>query len=348
MYIYVCIFVFLLSLSIVDLYSRRYAFYILLFVSFLMILFIGLRGYTGADSYNYISFFKESTTTVWECKSLEKGYAEYGFYYLSVILKSIWNNPDFYFIAISFLTFTFLLKAIKIFAIYPLLGFCVYYARFLMFRDMNQIRAALAIVIVIYALSFLVKQETRKYFWWVLFATTLHYSASLAFIFGWVYTMKLTTPKVGLVLMFSAFIGVMGELILKPVLISAGFSIFLTYINTTNLGLANPVILFQVVFCFLFFYFEDLLQERQYGYYVLRNAYLFSTVILLVTANLGEIGGRLATLFATCEIFIIPALISTIRPRILSYGIIVVIISLIFYLNYSKMLLLPDVWEYNL
>lgn len=313
-----------------------------------MILFIGLRGETGADSYNYQYFFEQKTTTIWDWKLIERGYAESGFYYLSVILKSISNNINFYFICISILTLFFLIKSINRMSIYPMLSFSVYYARFLIFRDMNQIRAALAIAVVMYALRFLVKQDNKKYFWLILCATTLHYSACIALVFLWIYKVRVSTKGVLKIMFLSALIGGIGGTMLKSLLLSTGFGIFLTYVDTNNLGIINPVILFQILFCFLFFYFEKVLRDKQYGYYVLRNAYLFSTVILLLTFNLGEIGGRLSTIFATCEIFIIPSIIYAIRPRIAGYFFIVAIIIFIFYLNYSKILLLPEVWRYNI
>lgn len=313
-----------------------------------MALFIGLRGNAGADSPTYSQFFTEKTTSIWNWQELEKGYAEYGFYYLSVLIKSICNNVAFYFLSISLLTLAFLFSSINKFSIYPILGFCVYYARFLIFRDMNQIRASLAILIVIYALSFLVKQDRKKYICLVLCAATLHYSACIALCFVFLYNIKVSTFKVVMLLLISALIGVLGGALLKHVLISSGLTIFLTYVNANNLGIVNPVILFQSLFCILFVLFEKRLSDKMEGYFVLRNAYLFSTVILLLTSNLGEIGGRISTLFATCEIFIIPAIIYVIRPRIMGYILILGIISFIFYLNYQKIAAFPEIWTYHI
>lgn len=330
-----------------DLYSREYAFKFLLLISVLFILFIGLRGETGADSYTYISFFDNQTTTVWNWQVIERGYAEFGFYYLSVLLKSVSSNVNIYFTGISFLTFVFLILSIKRFGMYPLLGFCVYYARFLFFRDMNQIRAALAIVVVIYALSFLVKHEKKKYCCLVLCAASLHYSVFIALFFCFMYDNKFSIAGILKILITSALIGILSGVLLKKILISTGFGIFRTYVDTNDLGLTNPVIVFQVTLCILFFFFEGKLCNKQYGYYVLRNAYLFSTVILLLASNLGVIGARLSTQFATCEIFIVPAIISIIRPRISGYFLVIALLLFVFYLNYSKMLL-SGFWIYNL
>ena len=93
-------------------------------------------------------------------------------------------------------------------------------------------------------------------------------------------------------------------------------------------------------------HFEPILKDRQKGYYIIRNAYLYSTVLLLLTCNMGEIGGRLATIFATCEIFILPALSTTIRPYLGGYIAYLLLAVLLFSMNYFKLLQAVSSWEY--
>jgi hypothetical protein len=309
------------------------------------IFFIGFRGKTGTDTFTYMRSFNDRTGTISNWKYQDNtGYKEQGFYYLSVLLKSIFDNASFYFFIISCMTMFPLLKSIRAYCVYPILGFSVYFARFLFFRDMNQIRAALAIAIVIYALRYLIKNKPHKYIIIVLITMTLHRSMVLALFFLFLYKMKISFRICFLILILSAMIGIKVGDILKPVLILTNVGVFSTYVGTENLGIHNPVIYYQGLFCLAFFYFERRLSTIQPGYYILRNAYLFSTVILLLTCGLGEIGGRMATLFATCEIFIIPSLVYVVRPRIIGYIIMGLIIGMLFYLNYNKML--PEIWTY--
>ena len=76
------------------------------FIYFLLciICFVGFRGSAGIDSPAYIDFWENNTDTFWNWEGVEKGYNEFGFYYLSVILKSIVANIDFYFFSVSALT----------------------------------------------------------------------------------------------------------------------------------------------------------------------------------------------------------------------------------------------------
>lgn len=346
MIIYIIVYLILILSCIGDFSKLNQRNFLLHCIACFMIIFIGFRRESGADSIIYIDLFKYNTDTLWNWEGKEKGYAEYGFYYLSVLLKSIFNNIDFYFTVISCLTISFLIKSLKEFSIYPILGFCVYYSRFLIIRDMNQIRQALAMVIIIYAFKYLLNNKKNIFIWTVILCTFIHYSSIIVLPFIFFYDKIIDNKKITLILLSSAFIGVAGSILIKKILIASGYGIFLSYVNTQNLGILNPVLIYQLFICALFIYFEPILKEKQKGYNIIKNAYLYSTLLLLLTCNLGEVGGRLATIFATCEIFIIPALVNTIKPRIGGYIIYLLLIILLFAMNYYKLSTNPDSWQY--
>lgn len=346
MYIYPLIYVLLSLVLFTDFCKVNQRNTILSGIAICMILFIGLRGESGVDSINYIDFFKNHTDTFWNWKNEEKGYAEHGFYFLSIILKSIWNNINFYFLSISAITIFFLIKSLKEFSLYPLLGFCTYYSRFLIIRDMNQIRQALAMVIIIYGFKYLLQDKKRIYLLCIIGAILMHYSSITVIPFLFLYKYKLSLKQATTIIVVSLIIGIIGGILLKVVLIKTGFVIFLRYINTENLGLINPVLIFQLMLCIIFFYYESILKKAQKGYYIIRNAYLYSTILLVLTCNMGEIGGRLATIFATCEIFIIPALSVIIKPRVCGYLICWILTAFLFFMNYQKLLQEPEYWNY--
>ncbi|WP_462366986.1 EpsG family protein [Phocaeicola coprophilus] len=346
MIIYIIIYICLLLFSIADFSIVSQKKKVLYFIGVAMILFIGCRRESGADSINYINFFKYQTDTIQNWTNVEKGYSEYGFYYLSVLIKSIYNNIDFYFLSISAITIPFLLKSLINYSIYPILGFCVYYSRFLLLRDMNQIRQALAIVIIIYALKYLSDNKVRLFCLFTLIASCFHYSSIIILPFIFIYKYDLSFKQILYILTGSAIAGFTGGILLKALLTSLGNIVLLTYVNTSNLGLTNPLLYFQILLCLLFSYYEPILRPKQELYNIIKNAYLYSIIILLLTSGLGEIGGRLATIFATCEIFIIPALALTIKPNYIGYIISIVLSSFLFYLNYSKLQQVADIWIY--
>ena len=348
MYIYISIYIWLIFTSWMDFAKKPNRIVYLYFIGILLLFFAGLRGRSGGDTLNYINYFLYRTNTIWEWRNLKRGYAEFGFYYLSVLLKSISNNTNFYFLIISLISMIPLLKSLSNLCLYPILGFIVYFARaFFMLRNMAQIRAALAIAIVMYALKFLIEKKPMKYTLWVLLAMTFHYSMIIALLFRFIYKINISFKK-AIILIFLSFC--MSFYAGKIIQLFVGlFSLnyyFIEYLKWGNLGLFNPVIFYQIFLCLIYFYFEKYLSSIQKGYYVIRNAYLLSTLILILTASMGVIGGRLATLFATCEIFIIPALVYKIRPKIIAYIIFIFLMSILFYLNVIR--LFSEIWEYKI
>jgi hypothetical protein len=342
MQIYLLLYLSIIILSIFDFADRKNKIIFVYLIGIFFIFFVGFRGKAGSrDTIGYIHYFNDYTDSIWNWKNIEKKYAEYGFYYLSVLLKSIYNHINFYFLILSCMTILPLLKSIGMFSIYPILGFNVYFARWFCFRNMGTIRAALAIAIVIYALKYLIKNKPRKYVFLVLLAMTFHYSVIIALIFILFYKTWISFKACLIYLVVCVILGIWsGKIIQNFIGDSVTSSNYLGYITGyENLGLSNPIIYYQVILCLAFFYFEKKLLKIQKGYYVLRNAYLYSTILLILTCNLGVIGGRIATIFATCEVFIVPALVSVIRPRWISYLIILLSIGIMFYMNYNKMLI---------
>lgn len=70
--------------------------------------------------------------------------------------------------------------------------------------------------------------------------------------------------------------------------------------------LTNPVIWFQTIVLLVFTYYEERLKKATPYYYVFRNAYFMSTVMLIVLCQYAVVAGRTSTLFATYECMIIP------------------------------------------
>ena len=344
MTIYIILYILLLTSAIADFSKKIQRNTVLLIWSIVFVLFIGFRGTTGTDTGTYISFFNYYTNTISEWGTIDKQYAEYGFYFLSVLLKSIIENTDFYFLSISILTFSFLIPSLLKMSIYPIMGLIVYFSRFMLIRDMNQIRQALAIVIIIFALKYLGDNRKKVFIWLLLLATCFHYSSIIILPFIFLYKVNLTTKKAVWLFILSCVASVIFGKAIKLALTATDNGMLLTYVNTDNLGFTNPVIIFQTGLFFLFSYYGKLLNNIQPYYATVRNAYFYSLILLLLTSGLGEIGGRLSTIFATCEIFIIPALVKIIKPNYLGYIIFCLLAIFLFYMNFNK--LDPYFWNY--
>ena len=346
MHIYIFVYILIVLFSIFDFSIKSQKKKGILLLCSILIIFIGFRNESGADSLNYINYFKYDTDSFSDWKNRDPAYLEWGFYYLSVILKSIFNNIDFYFTVVSIITISFLYKTLKRYCLYPILGMCVYYSRFLILRDMNQIRQALAITILIFALKYLYNNRRKAFVVFTFFSSLMHYSSLSALPFILVFKKKYTTKQYLLLFLLCGISGIILGVLFKKILIAISGVKFLHYLNTTNLGITNPILYYQIFIFYLFSKYENILSVRQKGYYVIRNAYCYSILMLLLTCGLGDIGGRVGTIFATCEIFIIPALCKVIRPRITGYIFSIILTSLLFFMNYLRMMKEPDSWIY--
>ena len=183
--IYLFYYLFFVLLLVVDFGEKNQRDKLLIFLIPIISLFIGFRGGVGGDYENYSIAFKLTPTLFDENLSMPSvlPYSDIGFYYLSIILKSILDNQYFYFFSISLLTTLVLFKILREYSIYPILGYIVYISRYLFLRDFNQIRASLAIVIVIYSIRFIADKSFKKYFIFVIVASFFHVSMLIALPF---------------------------------------------------------------------------------------------------------------------------------------------------------------------
>lgn len=315
----------------------------------ILTLYTGFRSIEWPDTYAYVKGFEMYTNTLFNYSftDISYGYQEKGFYLLSSVIKTFTTNYHYFFLCIACLTFLFLYKSLSKYSIYPLLGLCVYISRFMLSRNMMQIRAALAIVIVIYGLKYIEKRNIRQFLLTICIAATFHLSMVLAIPLYWVNKLKLTFRHICYWLigafittvLFSAFI------VDKVTQWTLQYDIATTYTNETSgytigKGLANPMIYYQVFLLLLFAYYENKLQGKIPYYQSIREGYFYSTILLILFSSFSALSGRTSTIYATLEIFILPSflLLFPKRFRMIGYcGIIIVLFSL-FYL-YSTPLL---------
>ena len=71
-------------------------------------------------------------------------------------------------------------------------------------------------------------------------------------------------------------------------------------------NLSNPMIWYQILILWLFTYYEQFFAKLSKHYYTIRNAYFYSTVLLIVLCQYGILAGRTSTVFATYECMMIP------------------------------------------
>jgi hypothetical protein len=286
---------------------------------------IGSRNTGGwIDTVTYVDSFVNSTNSLssFSFSDVPFGYTEKGYYLLCVIAKTISSNPQIYLLFIGALSMAFLFPCLDKYTPLPFLGLSIYVARFMIGRDMNQMRGGLAISIIMLATVYAVKKKYLKYILVIFAAYFIHTSALVALPILLLDRIKIKKKHIigGL---FLAFIiaGFFGETV-KSVISESSFvqGLAKSYVDDDSEkawsnDLSNPLIYFQMLCLLIYTFKEKQLSSRFAYYYTMRNAYFYSTLLLIVLCQYGIVAGRTSTVFATYEISIIPMIITTYRKK---------------------------------
>lgn len=239
------------------------------------------------------------------------GYAEKGYFYLASLVKFIYNDSRFYLFSMGALSMHLLYKSLTKYCVLPLLGLCDYIARFLLNRDFIQMRSSLAILLIILAIDNIYKRKPLKYFAVVFLAYQIHTMALIAVPLYFLYKLPLNKKIV--------LISIVATFVLSQTFAGAisgyvdSYSKDLSYSVYTRggykeetLGLANPMIYFQLAILLYFTFKEEAIKRLTPHYKLLQMAYLYSTLTLIMFSNYTALSGRTSTMFATVEMFILP------------------------------------------
>ncbi|MDE6536356.1 MAG: EpsG family protein [Muribaculaceae bacterium] len=320
-----------------------------LFLAILCIAFsviVGMRTNDWNDTPEYWYAFSHFTKPIyqfWETRQ-NHFFEDKGFLLINSIIYSVTNSRFIFFTIIAGLTNWFLYKNLLNYSVFPITGFIFYIGRFGLSRNFMQIRAALAIMMVIYAIQYVSKKDWKRFFIWVGIASSIHYTMLLSIPIYWMDRLKLTQKKIITISVLSLLITyIFAPYIFKYVSsLSLEYQIALTYTMesseyTVGKGLANPMIYFQLILLWIFSISQIKLASQTPYYYTIRNAYFYSTILLIVFSSFGVLSARSSTIFATVEIFILPALCKLVSRKYQFFAtILVALLGLsFFFIKYS-------------
>ncbi|EOA5543953.1 EpsG family protein [Vibrio mimicus] len=280
----------------------------LIILSFFLVLFSGGRALgSSPDDLNY--FY--SLYYVY-------GEFEYLYYVLELInIEYFGSSIEVQFFVMALLSiFTLMLTLFRYKSI-ALWSLLIYMVHIYLYRDLIQIRAAVAYNIVLLGFIFLLERKSLyKFFLAVILASGFHISSIIALVALFLRKIKLTV-KTYLILVFIAFsISILG---FKSVIVYIASLIpFLgVYLNTYvldeggfsySVGFLNPTILKSIIFSII------LLSKKErvnlfFNDGLLINLYCFSVLILVSLNEFAVLSARAASLFSSVEILLIPAII---------------------------------------
>lgn len=323
--------------------SPKWSFYGLILACVVLAFIAGSRSLDWADTEVYYFGFADHTKTLSNFSINDKpwGYDEYGFYFLGVVIKTFLDNPRVYLLVMSALSLWLLYKYDRKYCAYPLIALSIYVARFFMNRNMIQMRSAIAIPMILWAMYLAKEKRLLSYMAVVAVTYTIHHMALLAIPFYFFNFIRIRKWHivVGLIAAFIFAATASGSIagIAEKYSDDLQYQTYVTVDYVSEKGLMNPMIYFQVLILLAFTFGESKLKPLTSYYRLLRTGYFYSTLILIVFSQYSALSGRTSTVYATLEMIILPiigqGLFKKKALRILYYSALGVVLG---YFLYSK------------
>lgn len=321
----------------------RYKKYWLVAICVVLAFLAGTRDSSWPDTGVYIESFLDYTPTLSDLTQYSQpfGYAEMGFYYIGVVVKTLTSNVVIYFLVVALLSFFFLYRAFDKYCLYPIFGVCAYISRFYLARNFIQIRAGLSYAIILMAVQYITKRDWKRYFAWVFVAYLFHHSAIIAVPVYFLCMLDIKKKHIvmglGMAFVIAAFFSNVVRSMVADNASDLSVDTYVTEEYQRDWGLANPMIYFQTFLLLVYTFTEDRMKLTTSHYLTIRNAYFYSTLILITLSCYTALSGRVSSQFATLEMVIIPSIAYSFlkRDRWVAYLVMGAALTAIFYLNSS-------------
>lgn len=339
LFLYVAFYLFALYAEGLQARNKRYW---LMAICLVLAFLAGTRDISWNDTEIYVESFLNYTPTISELTQYSQpfGYAEMGFFYIGVVVKTFTSNVAIYFLVVALLSFFFLYKALDKYCFYPIFGVCAYISRFYLARNFMQIRAGLSYAIILMAVQYITTKDWKRYFAWIFVAYLFHHSAIIAVPLYFLCMLDIKKKHIvmglGMAFVIAAFFSNVVRSMVADNASDLNVDTYVTEEYQRDWGLANPLIYFQTFLLLVYTFTEDRMRLTTSHYLTIRNAYFYSTFILISLSCYTALSGRVSSMFATLEMVIIPSIAYSFsrKNRGIAYLGMGAALTAIFYLNY--------------
>lgn len=320
---FVFIAIVMLFCIVIDTFTHQGQYFREAFILWFLCILIFISGFrSGGVDYDGYKFIYESVPDISKFFGsydlLSSIHGEFCFLLLNSLVKFIFDDFYVVLLVMAILSCGLLVNISRTYSCLPLLSIYIYYTRFFIDRDIAQIRSGLAALIVVYGMKYIIKKDFLKYFCVILCATLFHKVAIIAGVLYFIRDRYLSAKYITILLLLSYFIGVLlpfDEYII-PILMMTDLDFFNNYIGSSyadELGVFYIVMIYQlsvIGVCMLIGVGRNNNYER-----IIYNMYICSTMWLMIFSKLGIFAGRVATIFTTVEMFLIPYIIYSLSNK---------------------------------
>lgn len=311
-------------------------------VALVLGLFIGFRERTvGPDTWVYIENFKDIASGGYGLTKFETGYSTLE----RLFALNGYTYRDF-FVFIGVISMFLLARYVLFWSAMPMLSLAYYFSRYLMSRDLNQIRQAIACLIVLFAIKYIVSKSLVKFSIVVATASLFHLGAIIMVVPYIIYNYyfsggKFLVQKTVILLLVAAI----GNKLFNPIVkwMSDTSDRGGTYVSdTVNLGSSQSITMilsFELVLLALLLIF---INKHPDDLKTLQTTIIYITGIFVLIAfrDFPTVAARTSSFITTCEIVLfIPAMMGFLsilgikQTKYVTYLVSVLFVIVVYYLN---------------
>ena len=191
-----------------------------LFSSYILLLFIGLRWETGTDWLSYKELF-DSLELHWSFL-INVYHFDIGYVLFNAAVKLFTENYTLFLLINSFLTIYVLYRLLIKISPYPNLSLLVFYSTFMIAQFMGSNRRMMAMVFILWSFYYLYQQQKRSYVLMLILAFLFHRSSLICLLALLVPYRAFSVSRTIVILFTSLIIGIL-QLPAKLVEMSGGY-----------------------------------------------------------------------------------------------------------------------------
>lgn len=311
----------------------------------ILIAFAGFRELgVGSDDISYYNVFHKIPSLsnyIGGKFELSNVRMEYGYVIINIIVRSFTDDYTYLFLSVALLSVGIASYNYYKLSLFPIMSLLLFFVHTFLYRDMNQIRAAVAAAICLFSIVHITNRSSVK-FYFVLLCASLFHLASLSMLLPYiVLKFNIDRKKALLCVSFSILLGSMSisSFILQylPLLKSTITQSVINYSESekysSDLGLFN-ITNIKTLFIFLMLtIFYKKLQSKVSFFHVMYVLYMVSLCWRFAFNDFAIIAGRVATFFEIVEVILIPGFILLFNKRFFGKVIIVIYALLVLTLN---------------
>ncbi|MCG3767776.1 EpsG family protein [Vibrio cincinnatiensis] len=311
----------------------------------LLIFFAGFReAGVGADDWNYVTKFLEvPDISYWINGDFTYSFAETwmepAYIALGAIVRLFTSNYTYLFLAVSLLSVGLATYNYQRYSKYVFLVLILFFVHTYLYRDINQIRAAIAAAIGLFLIPQIYHRQHFRIICTIFLAGAFHMASLSYFLVYFISFLKFTNKRLVVGYVISIILGLLGvSSLLLSVLPNLGH-VTTKLTGYANSGHAETVSLLDITniknsfILLLSVALRSRIKDKVIYFDTMLLFYFLAVTWRIAFSDFGIFAARVATFFSIVEVLLIPALIYAFRQKFIMTIFILLYAFLTLYLN---------------